>query len=156
LGPGRYFRRRERGRYTNADAHCDGDRHGYCYPHCHGNCNGIGHNHTAPVPNAQRRAISKAASHASAAAIDFGPKPVWVALVLRSGRRGHHVSASSPKLFCSGDLSQNLKIRVDTVWVIQVERDVPFLELREVNIRGRKRTRVVTPPVVSTITIIIL
>ena len=37
--------------------------------------------------------------------------------------------------------------RIDTISVIQVE-GVPLLEPREVNITGRKRTRVVTPPAV--------
>jgi hypothetical protein len=84
LGPGRYSGRGERG-YTNADAYCNGDCHSHCYRdrdancHCHRDCNSnrnchcnfIVHTHTEPDPNSQTGGITKAASHASAAAIDL-------------------------------------------------------------------------------------
>jgi hypothetical protein len=68
LGTGRYFRRGRR-RYTDADAHCysNGDRHANGQPHC----NSIGNRHAATDANPQVGAISKAAPHASAEAIEF-------------------------------------------------------------------------------------
>ena len=54
--------------YTDADAHrySDGDRHANGQPHC----NSLGNCHAATNANTQVGAIGKAASHASAPAID--------------------------------------------------------------------------------------
>ncbi len=83
LGSGRYSRRGGRRRYTDANAHChsDGDRysngqrHGYSNTNRYGNGqphgNSIGNSHAATDANTQSGAISKAASHACAEAIDF-------------------------------------------------------------------------------------
>ena len=73
--------------HTNADAHCHSDVNSYSYSysysygnsnsnsnsncHSHGNCNRIADSHTATNPNPQSRAISKAAPHAFAQALDF-------------------------------------------------------------------------------------
>ena len=63
-----------RRRYTDADAHCysDTDANANRQPHCH----------AATDANTEVGAISKAAAHASAAALDFGPPKI-------SEHRGH-------------------------------------------------------------------
>jgi len=73
LGSGRHLCGGGRRRYTNtnanADCYSDSDRHANSQPHC--NSIGIADSHTATDPNTQVGAIGEAASHASAAAIDF-------------------------------------------------------------------------------------
>lgn len=68
LGPGRYLCRGGRG-HTDADAHCysDGDRNANCQP----NGNGYGNGNAATHANTEVGANRKAASDASAAALDF-------------------------------------------------------------------------------------
>ena len=68
LGSSRYLGCGGR-RHTDADAHCysDSDRHANGQPHCNINS----HGHAPPDANTEVGAISKAAAHASAAALDF-------------------------------------------------------------------------------------
>jgi hypothetical protein len=70
LGAGRYFCCGGR-KYTDTDTHCysDGDRHA--------NCNSIGNGHAAADANTKIRANGKAASHASAEAIEFRGTDSW-------------------------------------------------------------------------------
>ena len=72
LGAGRHLCCSGR-RYTNADTHCysDSDRHAHCH------CNRIGNCYAATDANPQIRANGKAASHASAAAIEFRGTDFW-------------------------------------------------------------------------------
>ena len=76
LGSGRHLCGGGRRRYTNtnanADCYSDSDRHANGQPYCHSI--GNGNAHAATDANTQSGAISKAASHASAAAIDL-PEP---------------------------------------------------------------------------------
>ncbi len=55
--------------HPNAYCDCDSDRHADSQPHCH--CYSIGNSHTATDANTQSGAISKAASHTSAEAVEF-------------------------------------------------------------------------------------
>jgi hypothetical protein len=65
---------------------CGGRRHtdanANCYSHTDGNANRQPHCHAATDANAEVGANSKAAAHASAAALDFGPPKI-------SEHRGH-------------------------------------------------------------------
>jgi hypothetical protein len=74
LGAGRYFCCGGR-KYTDTDTHCysDGDRHANCQPHR----NRIGNAYAATDANTEIRANGKAASHASAEAIEFRGTDSW-------------------------------------------------------------------------------
>jgi hypothetical protein len=75
LGAGRYFRRRKRGRHTNANTHSHSN--GHCNGNCYSHRNGIADGHAATKPNPQVGSFGKTASHASAAAVEFAEPRVF-------------------------------------------------------------------------------
>lgn len=68
LGSGRYSCCGGR-RYTDADAHCYSDGYRYANGNAHRNGDSIGNSHTETDANAQVRAFSEAAPHASSQAL---------------------------------------------------------------------------------------